>query len=203
MKRLIVKENQTNFIGAWNIENDDLCKNIISFFQNNSNLHFQGVSAAGKNLNSKKRTDISIKPDLLKEEKFSLLKEYINELHKCYLDYLEQWPFLKRMASKMDIGPFNIGEYLPGGHFGNEHSERTSINTLHRLFAFMTYLNKVEEGGTTYFDNYNLEIQPKKGLTLIWPAEWTHTHRGNKVIKGTKYMITGHLCFAEDETQTN
>ena len=29
MKRLIVKENQTNFIGAWNIENDELCKNII------------------------------------------------------------------------------------------------------------------------------------------------------------------------------
>ena len=58
MKRLIVKENQTNFIGAWNIENDELCKNIISFFQNNSNLHFQGVSAAGKNLNSKKVNNI-------------------------------------------------------------------------------------------------------------------------------------------------
>ena len=54
MKRLIVKENQTNFIGAWIIEYDDLCKNIISFFQNNTNLHFQGMSAAGKNLLSKK-----------------------------------------------------------------------------------------------------------------------------------------------------
>ena len=86
MKRLIVKENQTNFIGAWNIENNELCKSIISFFQNNSNLHFQGVSAGGKNLNSKKRTDISIRPDLLKEEKFSLLKEYINELHKSLKD---------------------------------------------------------------------------------------------------------------------
>ena len=160
MKRLIVKENQTNFIGAWNIENNELCKSIISFFQNNSNLHFQGVRAGGKNLNSKKRTDISIRPDYLKEEKFSLLKEYINELHKCYLDYLEQWPFLKRMASKMDIGPFNIGEYLPGGHFGNEHSERTSINTLHRLFAFMTYLNDVEDGGETKFSHYNISIKP-------------------------------------------
>ena len=38
MKRLIVKENQTNFIGAWNIENNELCKNIISFFQNNSKV---------------------------------------------------------------------------------------------------------------------------------------------------------------------
>ena len=198
MKRLIVKENQTNFIGAWNIENDELCKNIISFFQNNPNLHFQGVSAAGKNLNSKKRTDISIKPDLLKEEKFSLLKEYINELHKCYLDYLEQWPFLKRMASKMDIGPFNIGEYLPGGHFGNEHSERTSINTLHRLFAFMTYLNDVEDGGETKFSHYGISIKPEVGKTIIWPAEWTHAHSGEILNSGTKYIITGWLHFPHD-----
>ena len=198
MKRLIIKENQTNFIGAWNIENDELCKNIISFFQNNSNLHFQGVSAAGKNLNSKKRTDISIKPDLLKEEKFSLLKEYINELHKCYLDYLEQWPFLKRMASKMDIGPFNIGEYLPGGHFGNIHSERTSINTLHRLFAFMTYLNDVEDGGETKFSHYDVSIKPEIGKTIIWPAEWTHAHTGEILNSGKKYIITGWLHFPHD-----
>ena len=198
MKRLIVKENQTNFIGAWNIENNELCKSIISFFQNNSNLHFQGVSAGGKNLNSKKRTDISIRPDLLKEEKFSLLKEYINELHKCYLDYLEQWPFLKRMASKMDIGPFNIGEYLPGGHFSNEHSERTSINTLHRLFAFMTYLNDVEDGGETKFSHYNISIKPEIGKTIIWPAEWTHAHTGEILNSGKKYIITGWLHFPHD-----
>ena len=198
MKRLIVKENQTNFIGAWNIENNELCKNIISFFQNNSNLHFQGVTAGGKNLNSKKRTDISIRPDLLKEEKFSLLKEYINELHKCYLDYLEQWPFLKRMASKMDIGPFNIGEYLPGGHFSNEHSERTSIDTLHRLFAFITYLNDVEDGGETKFSHYNISIKPEIGKTIIWPAEWTHAHTGEILNSGKKYIITGWLHFPHD-----
>ncbi len=198
MKRLIVKENQTNFIGAWNIENNELCKSIISFFQNNSNLHFQGMTAGGKNLNSKKRTDISIRPDLLKEEKFSLLKEYINELHKCYLDYLEQWPFLKRMASKMDIGPFNIGEYLPGGHFSNEHSERTSIDTLHRLFAFITYLNDVEDGGETKFSHYNISIKPEIGKTIIWPAEWTHAHTGEILNSGKKYIITGWLHFPHD-----
>ena len=198
MKRLIVKENQTNFIGAWNIENNELCKSIISFFKNNPNLHFQGMSAAGKNLQSKNRTDISIRPDYLKEEKFSLLKEYINELHKCYLDYLEQWPFLKRMAFKMDIGPFNIGEYLPGGHFGNIHSERTSINTLHRLFAFMTYLNDVEDGGETKFTHYEVSIKPEIGKTIIWPAEWTHAHTGEILNSGKKYIITGWLHFPHD-----
>ena len=82
MKRLIVKENQTNFIGAWNIENNELCKSIVSFFKSNPSLHFQGMSAAGKNLQSKNRTDISIRPDYLKEEKLIILKEYINEHHK-------------------------------------------------------------------------------------------------------------------------
>jgi len=153
------------------------------------------MTSRGKNLEVKKRTDISVKPNDLKNEKFSLLKEYIHELHKCYLDYLEQWSFLKSIASKMDIGPFNIGEYLKGDHFSNMHSERVSINTLHRLFAFMTYLNDVEDGGETTFSHYNIKIKPEKGKTIIWPAEWTHAHSGEILKSGKKYIITGWLHF--------
>ena len=195
MKRIIIKKDQTNFIGAWNLEKNDLCKNIVLFFQNNPDLHFQGMTSRGRNTEAKKRTDISIKPKDLKNEKFSLLKEYINELHKCYLDYLEQWPFLKTIASKMDIGSFNIGEYLPGDHFSNLHSERVSIHTLHRLFAFMTYLSDVEDGGETKFSHYNIKIKPEIGKTIIWPAEWTHAHTGEILKSGKKYIITGWLHF--------
>ena len=46
--------------------------------------------------------------------------------------------------------------------------------------------------GSAYYD---LEIQPKKGKTLIWPAEWTHAHRGNIVEAGSKYIITGWMTF--------
>ena len=44
----------------------------------------------------------------------------------------------------------------------------------------MTYLNDVadEDGGSTVFTHYGLEVQPQKGHTLIWPAEWTHAHKG-------------------------
>ena len=127
-----------------------------------------------------------------------MLKDYISELHKCYLDYLEQWPFLKTMASKMDIGPFNIGEYSPGDHFSNLHSERTSINSLHRLFAFMTYLNDVDDGGETRFSHYNIKIKPETGKTIIWPAEWTHAHTGEILKSGKKYIVTGWLHFPTD-----
>ena len=61
----------------------------------------------------------------------------------------------------------------------------------------MTYLNDVSEGGPTDFDHFGIEVQPKKGLTLIWPAEWTHAHKGNVVTWGSKYIITGWMKFPE------
>ena len=59
----------------------------------------------------------------------------------------------------------------------------------------MTYLSNVEEGGSTYFNHYDLDIKPTKGLTLLWPAEWTHSHKGNVLKSGLKYIITGWLTF--------
>ena len=92
---------------------------------------------------------------------------------------------------------FLIKRYQSGQHFQHTHCERSSLETLHRLFAFMTYLNdvKIEDGGSTFFNHFDLEIQPQKGLTLIWPAEWTHAHRGNILKKGPKYIVSGWLHF--------
>ena len=61
----------------------------------------------------------------------------------------------------------------------------------------MTYLNDVDikDGGSTFFSHYGLEIQPRKGLTLIWPAEWTHAHKGNLLKADSKYIITGWMHF--------
>ncbi|GIS66316.1 MAG: hypothetical protein CM1200mP5_1000 [Candidatus Pelagibacterales bacterium] len=43
----------------------------------------------------------------------------------------------------------------------------------------MTYLNNVEDGGTTNFEYYDIKVKPEIGKTLIWPAEWTHAHTGS------------------------
>ena len=39
------------------------------------------------------------------------------------------------------------------------------------------------------------KYKPKKGLTLIWPAIWTHTHKGVVSKKHTKYIITGWINY--------
>ena len=53
----------------------------------------------------------------------------------------------------------------------------------------MTYLNDIENGGT-HFKYQNLTSPAKKGLTLIWPPDWTHTHKG-QIVDKEKFIATG------------
>lgn len=199
MKRIeLTSQTSPHFIGSWNINNDELCKNIIDFFKNNSVLQKKGVTT-GNTVNEevKKTTDITINPESLKSKDYEIFVTYFDHLNKCFLDYKEQYPFLKTFIKKISIGPFNIQKYSSGDHFSRLHSERTSINTLHRLFAWMTYLNDVNEenGGTTDFDSYKIKVKPEQGKTLIWPAEWTHAHYGSILKSGEKFIITGWIDF--------
>ena len=60
----------------------------------------------------------------------------------------------------------------------------------------MTYLTDVVgEGGETEFYYQKLKIKPKKGLTLIWPSDWTHTHRGIPAPDEEKVIITGWIHY--------
>ena len=198
MKRLdLGKTNLTpNFIGSWIIETS-LCDQIIEYFEKEKQKQHQGLTTKGINLDLKDRLDITLLPKELNLPENKIYKLYFETLFECYKDYNIQWPFLSEIVSHLNIGRFNIGKYLPGQHFQKLHCERAGLSTLHRLFAFMTYLNDVEEGGSTYFNHYGLDIKPKKGLTLLWPAEWTHSHKGNVLKSGTKYIITGWLTFPE------
>lgn len=197
MKKFSEKFDRVNFIGTWIISNEILFKKIIDFFEKNTHLHSQGALDSGINLQDKKTTDLTIDPKSLKDKNYLIFREYFDELFNCYEDYKRQWPFLKENIKNLDIPSFNIQRYLPGEHFSKIHTERSSTSTSHRLFAWMTYLNDLEDdaGGNTNFHHFNIKIQPKRGKTLIWPAEWTHAHSGEILNHGKKYIITGWMCF--------
>tara|TARA_B100000767_G_scaffold254520_1_gene259990 strand:- start:336 stop:932 length:597 start_codon:yes stop_codon:yes gene_type:complete len=186
-----------NFIGCWDLENNKLCNDIISFFENNVSLQQKGKTGLGLNEKIKKSTDITIDPYNLKDPKYELFNDYFKSLNSCFNDYQNQYPFIKTFLKKSHIGHFNIQKYLPGDHFAHLHSERTGISSLHRIFAWMTYLNNVDDGGTTDFEYFNVKIKPETGKTIIWPAEWTHAHTGSILNSGSKYIITGWIHFAD------
>ena len=83
----------------------------------------------------------------------------------------------------------------PGGGYHVWHSERTAgfLSGQLRELAYTIYLNDVDEGGETEFLMQHRRVQPKKGLLLIWPAYFTHKHRGNPPLKGEKYIATGWI----------
>ena len=198
MKKLSTVSNKSpNFIGSWNIENDKLCNEIIKFFEENKSMQRIGITTTGYDPKLKKTTDMVIQPSDLKNKKYSLFNSYFNLLKDCFLDYRNQYPFLKhKFFSKTHIGNFNVQKYNSGDHFSHLHSERVSLDSLHRLFAWMTYLNNVDDSGTTNFEYYDIKVKPEIGKTLIWPAEWTHAHTGSILKSGTKYIITGWIQFA-------
>ena len=197
MKRLTLDTDKINFIGSWQLSNDILFEKIIDFFEKNKGLHSQGSIDKGVNLSEKKTTDLTIDPIDLKDKNYLIFNDYFNELFNCYNDYKKQWPFLNESIQTLDIPSFNIQRYLPGDHFSKIHTERSSTSTSHRVFAWMTYLNDLEKdsGGSTKFKHFDISFEPKKGKTLIWPAEWTHAHSGDVVKSGMKYIITGWMCF--------
>jgi len=52
------------------------------------------------------------------------------------------------------------------------------------------YLNDNFEGGETEFLYLNKRVSAKQGRIIIFPAGFTHVHRGNPPIGGEKYIVT-------------
>ena len=75
------------------------------------------------------------------------------------------------------------------------HYESGDIECCRRLLTWTLYLNDVEEGGETEFLYQSIRIKPKQGTLVIWPAAFTHTHRGNPPLSNPKYIVTGWTEF--------
>ena len=179
------------------MEPTDLCDNLVGFFDTHKEKQQKGSTAKGVDPNIKKTVDMTIQPKDLELVGYEVFNSYIEELFLCYKDYVEQWPFLAETLSRVEIGSFNLQRYQRGDHFQKIHSERTTLASSHRILAWRTYLNDVEDGGQTSFSHYGINVKSQKGKTLIWPAEWTHAHSGNVLNAGVKYIITGWLHFPE------
>jgi prolyl 4-hydroxylase len=191
----IAKRDAPTFIGGWKLLNAEVCDRLITFFEANAVRHASGRTGIGIDKVAKNSTDLTVQPRDLKKPGFESVAAYLVHLEECYRDYVVQWPFLGGMLPLGEIMPFTIQRYGAGGHFQRVHAERTSGGFAHRVLAWMTYLDDVEEGGETRFHHFGIDVRPERGKTLIWPAEWTHAHSGGVVTKGFKHIITGWIHF--------
>jgi prolyl 4-hydroxylase len=120
--------------------------------------------------------------------------DYKNELQRCTHEYMERFPRLRNIAFGVRESPV-IQYYRPGGGFKVEHFERMSPGTVTRILVWMTFLNDVTDAGGTRFVYQNATFDARKGRTLIWPPDFTHTHVGVVSPSQHKYIITGWFNF--------
>lgn len=95
-----------------------------------------------------------------------------------------------------ELGVFEgkIQKTQPTEGFHTWHWERVKTKN-YRVLVWTIFLNDVEDGGEMEFKHQSLRISPKQGDVLIWPAGFTHTHRGNPPLKSNKYIVTGWINY--------
>ena len=83
--------------------------------------------------------------------------------------------------------PISMLEYLAGDGFYLPHMDFGS--DLPRQISAILYLNDVDEGGETYFDRFNMTIQPKAGRLILFPSTFPYTHEARTPVSGNKYIL--------------
>jgi hypothetical protein len=191
-----MKEWYKDFIGVYeNAFSVDLCNQIISLMDN-SPLGERGLNEGG---------------GLKKQDKGSHLEFYdknlssqVNEfLHQNILPlYTKKYPIFN-MIGPCHIPYFKIQKTIPTEGYHEWHCESNGWFYMNRVGVYTIYLNDVAEGGETEFLYQSLRVKPTQGTVCIFPAGYTHVHRGNPPLLGEKYIITGWIEYIDPKLLEN
>ena len=179
-----------DFIHTVQMLDTSLCDDLVDYYHKSGEYKQKGVVSGGLRPDSKISTDVTIFPNSTDKTIVTYL-EFVNQALGSYKETFDAFMYPVCFAEGM-----NIQYYEPGEGFPKWHCERGMNQSNQRALAFMTYLNDVEDGGTE-FKYQNIISPAKKGLTLIWPAYWTHTHRGVVSKTKEKTIVTGWLNYVD------
>lgn len=186
-----------NFVGIYeNAFSKEYCDSVIACFDRNceagltENRQQSGISK----YKTEQDDEALFLPEASKMDG-ALVREFNDTFwNKIYPHYSDAFDILKTAGPHGNYH-FKIQKTKIGGGYHIWHAESVTLSMANRLLVWTLYLNDVEEGGETEFLYYPKRIKPKTGTVIVWPAGFTHTHRGNPPISNTKYIVTGWIEF--------
>jgi len=181
MKHIYIEENALS---------EEVCDKIIDEFHQNTWFHRPGRTMGSTTEDTPKiSTDCSVVDFYNHQELYGAIDKGIRK-------YIKDFPLCTN-AQTIDISlPFNIQWYKPGEGFFKWHHEYHTQNN--RVLAWMLNLNTVKNGGQTEFRDQDFKLEAKAGQLTIWPAYFTHVHRGIVAPEEDKYIATGWFHFREE-----
>lgn len=190
------------FIGIYrDLYPENYCRHLMEEFENLTKF------GAGYNRQQSDKSPKHEKDDLQISLNMGVhaLKDFDNQrtidmffkgLQHCYDHYTEKFSILK--SAKISSHSMKMQRTDPGGGYHLWHAEQFDKTHCERVLVFMLYLNTLneDEGGETEFLYQRLRLKPEENTMIIWPAAYTHTHRGNTVLGNqSKYIVTGWFYF--------
>lgn len=83
--------------------------------------------------------------------------------------------------------PISLLEYLAADGFYKPHFDFGPETP--RTISALIYLNDVEDGGETYFNQFDLSITPKAGRVVLFPSTFPYSHEARLPRSGNKYVL--------------
>ena len=179
-----------DFILEYVMDDTAICDQLIDYHKNDTEYKLRGITVGyGAQGGGKVSTDVCIATN----NQNPAVIAYMRELCSVGLkNYTERYDHFNHMGIKE---PWNIQYYKPEEGYFNWHCERSCYQSDQRALVFMTYLNDVTDGGETEFYYQQKKVKAVKGKTVIWPTDFTHTHRGVVSLTEDKYIATGWFNF--------
>ena len=116
---------------------------------------------------------------------------FFDGLQNCFNEYVQKFSILQ--CSKLRGSYMKMQRVPPGGGYHVWHYESDGDRSA-RVIVYTLYLNslQIEQAGETEFLYLQQRFRPIENQMLLWPAGYTHTHRGNTVFgEKSKYIVTG------------
>jgi hypothetical protein len=122
---------------------------------------------------------------------------FFDGLQTCYEAYTEKYSIL-RDHGKIRATVMKMQRTGSGGGYHVWHGEQGPGAHANRVVTYMLYLNTIapEDGSETEFLYQKKRFSPTENEMILWPASYTHAHRGNPVLGKThKYIVTGWFYY--------
>ena len=201
-KILNPEESYTDFIGIYhNVYPEGFCNHLVEEFERHQGL------GAGTDRQSSEKVKKHLKDDYQiycngKNFDFNTFRGnnprnvFFDGLQNCFSKYSEEFSVLQ--GDRINANVMKMQKTGSGGGYHVWHGEQGYGLFANRGLVYSLYLNTLPEGsnGETEYLYQQLRIPPVENTMVIWPAAFTHAHRGNPVYGDAfKYIVTGWFVY--------
>ena len=184
-----------------NVYPEGYCDHLISEFErlvaSGAGSDRQVGEGVGKHVKNDMQLELNIRPHSVAPfGKTATTDIFFSGLQTCFESYVKEFSTLA--DGSIHATAMKMQRTSPGGGYHVWHGEQGNGVHADRVLVYSVYLNTLspEEAGETEYLYQQRRISPVENSLVMWPATFTHAHRGNTVFGDKcKYIVTGWFYY--------